>query len=51
MTVTKSHTHCQAALAADIQSQAKSVPSVVYVEKVVNEKCPTAPLLINIDVN
>ena len=53
MTATKSHTHCQAALAAHIQSQAKSVLSVVYVEKVVNEKCPTARLtykeLCNID--
>ena len=29
MTATKSHTHCQAALAEHIQSQAKSVLSVV----------------------
>ena len=49
MIATKSHTHCLAALAAHIQSQPKSVLSVLYVERVGNEKCPTAPLLYNKD--
>ncbi|MEQ1587645.1 MAG: hypothetical protein ABL895_17295 [Cyclobacteriaceae bacterium] len=40
MTATESHTHYLAALAAHIQSQAKSVLNEVYVEKVVTEKCP-----------
>jgi hypothetical protein len=44
MSATKSLTHCLAALAAHIQSRAKSVLSEVYVEKADNEKCPTARL-------
>lgn len=51
MTAPKSHTLCLAALATHLQSQSKSVLSIVYVEKVVNEKSPTAPLLIKIGVN
>ena len=41
---TKSHTLWQATRTTRIQSQPKSVLSVVQVEKVVNEKCPTARL-------
>ena len=42
MTATKSYTHCRARLAARIQSQVENMVSVVQVEKVVNENCPTA---------
>lgn len=42
MTVTKSHTHCQSGLAAHIQSLVKNMVSVMQVEQVVNEMCPTA---------
>ncbi len=42
MTLTKSHTLCLTAHATHIQSQSKSVLSVVYVKKVVNDKCPTS---------
>jgi hypothetical protein len=47
----KSHTHCLAAPATHIQSQSKSVLGVVLVEKVVNEKSPTAPQLRKIAIN
>ncbi len=40
----KSHTLWQATRPTRIQSQPKSVLSVVQVEKVVNEKCPSARL-------
>ena len=45
MTPTKSHTHCQAALAAHLQSQSISVLSFVQPDKASKEKCPTARLI------
>jgi hypothetical protein len=44
LNTTKSHTLWQAALPTRIQSLSKSVLSAVQMEKVVNEKCPTARL-------
>lgn len=40
MTATKLHTHCQATLAARIQSQSKSVLSFVQAEKSYQRKMP-----------
>jgi hypothetical protein len=44
LATSKSHTHCLAAHSTHIQSKSISVLSVVSVEKVGKEKCPTARL-------
>jgi hypothetical protein len=40
MTSTKSHTRCQTALAAHVQSQPKSMLNAVYAEIFINEIIP-----------